>query len=191
MSESRGLALQYKRWASNVFGVTMLSLAVLVTIETLVRKLLSISLGGVDELAGYSIAVGAPLCFGVALLERAHIRINIVYIYLSTKLKAWLDYLSVLSLGLLALFLFAFSVRTVVETPAYRSIAQTPWATPLIYPQSIWLVAMVIFLVPALWVQGRALALLVRGKNITLSAEFGPDTPEDELKAELDDLRRR
>ena len=191
MSESRGLALQYKRWASNVFGVTMLSLAVLVTIETLVRKLLSISLGGVDELAGYSIAVGAPLCFGVALLERAHIRINIVYIYLSTKLKAWLDYLSVLSLGLLALFLFAFSVRTVVETQAYRSIAQTPWATPLIYPQSIWLVAMAIFLVPALWVQGRALALLVRGKNITLSAEFGPDTPEDELKAELDDLRRR
>ena len=191
MSESRGLALQYKRWASNVFGVTMLSLAVLVTIETLVRKLLSISLGGVDELAGYSIAVGAPLCFGVALLERAHIRINIVYIFLSTKLKAWLDYLSVLSLGLLALFLFAFSVRTVVETQAYRSIAQTPWATPLIYPQSIWLVAMAIFLVPALWVQGRALALLVRGKNITLSAEFGPDTPEDELKAELDDLRRR
>ena len=191
MSVATGLALVYKRWASNLFGVTMLALAVLVTIETVLRKLLSISLGGVDELAGYSIAVGAPLCFGVALLERAHIRINIVYIYLSPRVKAWLDYLSVLSIGLLALFLFAFSVKTVMETQAYRSIAQTPWATPLIYPQAVWLVAMAIFLAPALWVQGRALALLVRGKPAALSAEFGPDTPEDELKAELDDLRRR
>ena len=191
MSVSQGHVARYKRMAGNVFGVTMLSLAVLVTIETLLRKLLSVSLGGVDELAGYSIALSAPLCFAVALLERSHIRINILYIYLRPRVKAWLDYLSVLSLGVLALFLFGFTVKTVLETQAYQSIAQTPWATPLIYPQAVWLVSMALFLVPALWLQIRALTLLTRGQMAALSAEFGPDTPEAELKAELEDLQRR
>lgn len=177
--------------AANVFGVTMLALAALVTVETLVRKFFSISLGGVDELAGYSIAVGAPLAFVVTLMQRAHIRINIVYIFMGPRLKAWMDYLSILSLGLLAVFLFGFTVKTVLETQAYKSIAQTPWATPLIYPQLVWLVSMVIFLLPALWLQVRAFKLLVSGRTQEMSAQFGPDTPEEELKAELEDLQRR
>jgi len=181
----------YTRIASNIFGITMLCLSVLVTVETLVRKLFSISLGGVDELAGYSITVGAPLAFAVALLERSHIRINIVYIYLGARVRAWLDAMSILSLGLLAVFLFAFTVKTVLETRVYQSIAQTPWATPLIYPQAVWLVAMMVFLIPALWLSVKALTLLARGKGAELSAEFGPGTVEEELKAEIDDLRRR
>ncbi len=191
MSSPSGQALAYKRLASNVFGVTMLALAVLVTLETVLRKVFSISLGGVDELAGYSIALGAPLCFAVALLERSHIRINIVYIYMPARLKAWMDCLSVVSIGVMALFLFGFTIKTVLETQEYRSIAQTPWATPLIYPQAFWLVAMLIFLIPAVWLPIKACALLARGKTNELTAEFGPDTPEDELKAELEDLRRR
>ena len=191
MNPSKGFAQSYTRIASNIFGVTMLSLAVMVTVETLVRKLFSISLGGVDELAGYSIAVGAPLCFAVALLERSHIRINIVYIYLGARVRAWLDALSILALGLMAVFLFAFTIKTVLETLAYQSIAQTPWATPLIYPQSVWLLAMTVFLVPAIWLPTKALTLMARGKGADLSAQFGPGTPDEELKAELDDLQRR
>lgn len=191
MTNAQGPVASYKRLAANVFGVTMLLLALLVTIETLLRKLLSVSLGGVDELSGYSIALTAPLCFAVALLERSHIRINILYIYLRTRVKAWLDYLSVFSLGVLAIFLFGFTIKTVLETHTYQSIAQTPWATPLIYPQVVWMLSMAFFLLPALWLQIRALSLLFRGQMTTLSQEFGPDTPEAELKAELEDLQRR
>jgi TRAP-type C4-dicarboxylate transport system permease small subunit len=191
VTNTQGPVASYKRLAANVFGVTMLLLALLVTIETLLRKLLSVSLGGVDELAGYSIALTAPLCFAVALLERSHIRINILYIYLRPRVKAWLDYLSVFSLGVLAIFLFGFTIKTVLETHTYQSIAQTPWATPLIYPQVVWMLSMAFFLLPALWLQIRALSLLFRGQMPTLSQEFGPDTPEAELKAELEDLKRR
>jgi hypothetical protein len=50
---------------------------------------------------------------------------------------------------------------------------------------------MVMFLVPALWLQIKALTLLTSGQMAALSTEFGPDTPEAELKAELEDLQRR
>ena len=56
----------------------MLALSAAVTVETIVRKLFSVSLGGVDELSGYAIAIGAPLAFAVALIEhrRGDIRIS-------------------------------------------------------------------------------------------------------------------
>jgi TRAP-type C4-dicarboxylate transport system permease small subunit len=182
---------RYTRAASIVFGVTMLALSVAVTLETLLRKLLSISLGGVDELSGYAIAIGAPLAFAVALMERSHIRINIFYMRMSLRARALLDALSMLSLGAVAAFLFAFTVRTVMDTGTYQSIAQTPWATPLIYPQALWLVAMLLFALPAGWLTLVALRMLARRDWTGLTRRFGPGTVEEELEAELQDVERR
>ena len=154
----------YTRVASLVFGVTMLLLSFLVTAETLLRKLASVSIGGVDELSGYAIAVGAPLAFTVALAERSHIRINLLYLRLGTRAKGLLDALCMVALGALALFLAYFTVKTVIDTQAYHSIAQTPWATPLIYPQALWLAAMLVFTLPAVWLAGKAAWMLGHGQ---------------------------
>ena len=181
----------YTRIASLVFGVTMLLLSFLVTAETLLRKLFSVSLGGVDELSGYAIAIGAPLAFAVALAERAHIRINLLYLRLGTRAKALLDVLSVVALGSLALFLAYFTIMTVVDTYTYQSIAQTPWATPLIYPQALWLLAMLGFTIPAVWLAGQAIWMLPSGQWHAMTRRFGPESVEEELQAELDDLQRR
>jgi TRAP-type C4-dicarboxylate transport system permease small subunit len=181
----------YARLAAIVFGVTMLALSVAVTIETLVRKLFSISLGGVDELSGYAIAICAPLAFAITLIERSHIRINLLYERLGRRAKGLLDAIAVLSLGALAIFLLAFTVMTVRDTRSFQSIAQTPWATPLIYPQAVWLVAMAVFALPAAWLMVRAVVLLARADWDALTRRFGPPSVEEELKAELDDLARR
>jgi TRAP-type C4-dicarboxylate transport system permease small subunit len=182
---------RYARVASLVFGITMLLLSAAVTVETLVRKLFSVSLGGVDELSGYAIAVGAPLGFAVALIDRAHIRINLFYQRMRPRGRGVLDAASVAALAALALFLAFFTVRTVQETQTYQSIAQTPWATPLIYPQAVWLVAMLAFALPALWLLWRMLALALRGRWEDVAREHGPETVEEELRAELEDLKRR
>ncbi len=182
---------RFSRMASLIFGIVMIVLSVAVTLETLLRKLFSYSLGGVDELSGYAITIAAPLAFAVALLERSHIRINVLYLRLGVRTRAWLDALSMLALAALALFLFAFTVATVRETHAYQSIAQTPWATPLIYPQALWLVAMAVFLLPALWMLKRTVTLLVRRDWTGLVRQGSPATVEEELEAELEDLKRR
>lgn len=182
---------RYSRAASLFFGVLMLALAAAVTLETLVRKIFSVSLGGIDELSGYAIAIGAPLAFAVALLERSHIRINILYLRLGERVRGILDGLSILALGAVAVFLFFFSVMTVKDTQAYQSIAQTPWATPLIYPQALWLLAMAAFALPALWLAIRAVAMMASFDWSGLIRMGGPETVEEELKAELDDLQRR
>ena len=78
-----------------------------------------------------------------------------------------------------------------MDTRQYQSIAQTPWATPLIYPQVLWLVAMLAFALPAAWLMVQALVLLARRDWRGLTQRFGPESVDEELKAELEDLQRR
>lgn len=181
----------YSRVASIVFGVMMLALSVAVAVETILRKMFSFSLGGVDELSGYAIAIGAPLAFAVTLIEQSHIRINLLHMRMPVKVQAVMNALAAVSLGVLAGYLLVFTIDTVRDTQDYRSIAQTPWATPLIYPQALWLIGMVAFAVPAAVLAVRAAYLLVRGDWAALNRKFNPESAADELKAELEDFSQR
>lgn len=182
---------RYAQILGIVFGVMMISLSLAVAAETILRKFFSFSLGGIDELGGYAIAIAAPLSFTVALIGRAHIRINQLTQHFPRKLQAVLDVVAVLSLALLAIFFFYFTVRTVAETQAYKSIAQTPWATPLIWPQSIWLVTSIAFPLAAIILSARAVRMLLRGDWTGIRKSFGTVSAEEELEAELEDLKRR
>ncbi|GHE20490.1 TRAP transporter small permease subunit [Halomonas urumqiensis] len=181
----------YARFLGILFGAMMLLLALLITVETLIRKFFAMSIGGVEELGGYAIAIAAPLAFCVAMVEQAHIRINLLHMRLPSTVQAVLNALAALSLGLLAVFLIYFTVQTVIDTHMYRSIAQTPWATPLIYPQSVWLVAMSAFALAAFVLSMQALRLLFKRDWHALNRRFGPSSTQDELEEELAELGKR
>ena len=173
------------------FGVIMIVLSFAIAAETILRKFFSHSMGGIDELGGYAVAVVAPLAFLVTASEQAHIRINILHGKLPLRARAVLNLAAAISLSLLALFLLYFTVKTVQDTLAYGSIAQTPWATPLIYPQSVWLVAMLAFTIGTVVIAARTLMLALRGNWSTLDRAYGPGSPQGELAAELADLKSR
>ena len=177
--------------SSMTFGAIMIVLSFAIAAETILRKFFSYSMGGIDELGGYAVAVVAPLAFLVAAYEQAHIRINILHGKLPLQARAVLNVAAAVSLSLLALFLCYFTFKTVMDTLAYRSIAQTPWATPLIYPQAVWLVAMLAFTLGTLVIAARTVILAVRADWQTLDRRYGPGSPEDELEAELADLKLR
>ncbi|MFA5538124.1 MAG: TRAP transporter small permease [Gemmobacter sp.] len=181
----------YARFLGVFFGASMILLSVLIAVETIVRKSFSVSLGGVDEWGGYAMAIGAPIAFAVALVEQAHIRINLLHQRLSRRTRAVLNAVSMLSMGILSLYLLYFTVKTVIDTQTYRSIAQTPMATPLIYPQSIWLVAMALFALTAVLLTARALILLAGRDWAALNQQFGPASAQEELDAELEDAKKR
>jgi TRAP-type C4-dicarboxylate transport system permease small subunit len=181
----------YVRVLGIFFGTMMILLSVAITAETLLRKFFSFSLGGIDELGGYVVALAAPIAFTVALVENAHIRINQLTARFPKPAQGMLNVLASVSMALLAIYFFYFTVDTVRETAAYHSIAQTPWATPLIYPQSLWLVAMATFPIAAVVLAAKAVAQLFKGDWQTLLGQFGPVSAAEELQAELDDLKKR
>ena len=89
-----------------------------------------------------------------------------------------------------ALFIAWVAFKVIQDTTAYRSTAQTPWATPLIIPQGVWYAGLVIFALVACGLAWRATQLLLRGDIATLNRDFNPKSAKEELKEELDDLKR-
>jgi TRAP-type C4-dicarboxylate transport system permease small subunit len=176
---------------ANIGGYILFSLAVLVTIETLGRKLFNISLQGVDELGGYALAVGSALAFTTALVERAHIRIELFHVMLPVPLQMALNWVAITSIAVFG-GLLAFVCFTILsDSFAYNSTAPTPWATPLIYPQSLWYAGMVIFALVSAAMALHATYLLVTGNAKALNRMYGPKEAAEEVKEELEDLARR
>jgi len=176
---------------SAVFGWMFLALSVLVALETLSRKLFNFSFQGADELGGYALAVGSSLAFTVALIERAHIRIDLLHEHLPARVQALLNWISIVLLAALGLFLVRYGWLALRDTIAYGSTAATPWATPLIWPQSAWYASLSVFALVAVWLAVRATRLLIRGEITALNRDFHPKGALEELKDELQDLARR
>ena len=178
-------------WISRLFGVALLFLSGFVALETMMRKLFNTSLQGADELGGYVLAFGASAAFVVALIDRAHVRIDVLHQRFPRRLRAWIDFAAVLSLGVLGLFFLYIGWFVIRDTLAYHSTAPTAWSTPLIYPQAVWYAAMLIFTAASLWAFARASHLLFTGRFHHLNKEFHPKSAQEELAEELSDLERR
>lgn len=176
---------------ATVFGAIFLGLSVIVTIETAARKLFNISLQGADELGGYALAVGSTIAFSLALMGRNHIRVDVFHEKFPARLQALLNWLSAVSLAALAVFIGWVAFKVIGDTMAYRSTAQTPWATPLIIPQGVWYAGLVIFALVACGLALRATRLLLSGNIAALNTDFHPKSAKEELKEELDDLAVR
>ena len=176
---------------ANIFGVIFLVLSFVVTIETLARKLFNFSIQGADELGGYSLAIGSTIAFSIALIGRNHIRVDVFHEMFPRAMKALLNWLSIILLAAMAVLFVVVSLRVLRESLEYGSTAQTPWATPLIWPQALWYAGLVLFMFVALGYAARATILLARRRVDELNEEFHPKSAKEELREELDDFAQR
>jgi len=176
---------------ATVFGSIFLGLAVVVTIETLVRKLFNVSLQGADELGGYALAVGSTLSFSLALMGRAHIRVDVFHDRFPQRAQAVLNWLSTVSMAAFGAFIAWVAFKVIGDTLQYGSTAQTPWATPLIWPQGVWYAGLVVFALLATGYALRCSVLLFSGRADLVNRDFHPKSAKEELTEELEDLATR
>jgi TRAP-type C4-dicarboxylate transport system permease small subunit len=176
---------------ATVFGGVFLALAVVVTIETLARKLFNVSIQGADELGGYALAVGSTIAFSLALMGRNHIRVDVFHEMLPQRAQAWLNWAAIVSMAAFSGLIAIVAFKVITDTMQYRSTAPTPWQTPLLWPQSVWYAGLVVFALLTLGYALRATKLLFTGELAVLNHDFSPKSAKEELKEELDDLGAR
>lgn len=181
----------YAKAISWLFGLMLLALSGFVALETIARKLFNHSFQGADELGGYTLAVGGALSFTVALIERGHVRIDLLHENLGPRAQAVLNWLAMLSLAGLGLFLARYGWLVIRDTLDYGSTAPTAWATPMIYPQAVWYGAMLLFTAASLWLALRATRLLLAGDTQAINRDFHVKGALEELEDELADLSKR
>ncbi len=182
---------RFSHIVSWIFGLLLVALSLFIALETVSRKLFNHSFQGADELGGYVLAIGGALSFTVALIERGHIRIDLVHDKLPLRAQAALNWLSAISLAAMGLFLARYCWLVVRDTLEYGSTAPTAWATPMILPQGVWYGALLIFTVTSVWMAIVATRLFLSGDVKALNDEFKTKGSMDELAEELEDLKRR
>lgn len=67
---------QISQGAVIIAGLLILIAVLLISIETFLRKLFAISLGGVDEITSYILAISCSFSMSYAFIKQAHIRIE-------------------------------------------------------------------------------------------------------------------
>jgi TRAP-type C4-dicarboxylate transport system permease small subunit len=187
LAAARRLA-QMGVWAG---GLLLLLAAFLIGVEVLARRLLNISLGGVDDLAGFVLAVATTWALPLALLDRAHIRVDTLYIVLPRWVAALLDILGVLAL--IVFFAFVAWYGWGVMALSWRLGARplSALALPLWIPQLLWVLGLLVFLLVATLLLVRAVILLVGGNVAGVRRLLGSRSIREETDEELRAARRR
>lgn len=172
-------------------GALVLAAALLIGVDVVLRKFFNTSIGGADELAGYALALGTAWSLGAALLDRAHIRIDSLYVLFPRWLRLALDFAG---LALLIAFfgLIARHGWSVVEQSwSSSSRSQSALATPTVIPQSVWLAGLAFFFLIGLVLLAHAVALLARGNAQAAERSISTRSAAEEVEEEIRELKGR
>ena len=154
----------FNRAIAIVIGIALLLCVALVLADVVLRKLGS-SLGGTDEISGYVMAVTTSWGMGLALLELAHVRIDVVRARMSSAQSR--TALDVFSLAILAgvVTLVACKCWPVLERSLTNgSRANTPLETPLWLVQLPWMAGWIWFAVTSWLILSLVLGLWLKGR---------------------------
>jgi TRAP-type C4-dicarboxylate transport system permease small subunit len=184
-------ARRFARWGLWFGGALILLAAILIGIDVLMRKFLDRSIGGADELAGYALAIGTAWGLGAALLDRAHIRIDSLYVLFPQKLRLALDVAAlVLLVGFFALVAW-HGLGVVSQSWTSGSRSQSALETPTVIPQALWIAGLAAFVVVGVLLLLAALKLATSGDLRGMASLISTRSAEEEVEDEIRDLKDR
>ncbi|TXH71929.1 MAG: TRAP transporter small permease, partial [Thiothrix sp.] len=159
------------------------------TCEVVGRKLFSTSFKGIDELGGFVLAISAAIGASYAMLQRSHTRVDVFLVRFSRPVQRFLNMLAMVTFACFASFAAWRGIAVLLETIEFKSSA-TNLEQPLWIPQLAWVVGLVLLAIIACAYAIHALILFKR-KAPELNAWYGPASAQDELEAELAELKAR
>jgi len=183
-----GLEWVAKR-AVYVAGVALLVAAVLVTVDVLCRKFLSLTVSGSDEISGYVFAAGTTWAYSYALLHRSNVRIDAVYNLFPIWVRAILDVVGVVLLLVYMAIQTELAIGVFVESWTAGSIAITTLKTPLWIPQLFWVIGLILFMITLIFVAAYSIARLLVGDMAGVHKVAGVLTVDEEVEAEMQGVK--
>ncbi|MFC4350816.1 TRAP transporter small permease subunit [Fodinicurvata halophila] len=150
-----------------------LALTVAFILLDIITRQLGRSLGGSTEISGYVMAATASWGLPFALMELAHVRIDFLRLRLHTWGRIVLDLLAIASLAVTVTVVAVQTWPVLGKSLQSNALANTPLATPLWIPQTIWFSGWVWFAVTACLMLLCAVGLLASGRLHAFDEQFG------------------
>ena len=184
LGSSSRAAEHLSRWAVWLGGALTIGSVLLITFDVLARKFFGFTTGGADELSSYAFAISTSWAFAFATLQRANVRVDVLYQYLPVRLSAVLDWLSVVALGVFMVMLTYYAYDVAATSWTQNSAANTPLATPLYIPQGLWLLGLIWMCLVLALMLVRSSVALVTGRFDDVKAIAGVRSTQEEAEEE-------
>jgi TRAP-type mannitol/chloroaromatic compound transport system permease small subunit len=166
-------------------GVLVLGAAVLVAVDVLLRRFFNTSVGGADEISGYTLAIGSAWAFGATLLDRAHVRIDSLYTHFPRRVCLALDFLALIVFTAFMALVTWYAGAVLAETVAVGARSMSPLATPLVIPQTLWVLGLLSVVLIGVLLLLAAAAAVLRGQAAVARRLIGSRTVTEELEEEF------
>ncbi|WP_308918123.1 TRAP transporter small permease [Jannaschia sp. LMIT008] len=160
-------------------GAMLLLCAGFVLLDVVLRGLDLHSFGGTEEVAGYAMALGTAWGMAYALLELAHVRIDLLRARGGPTARAVLDVGCMVVVSATVTFVAAKAWPVLERSVVNGSRANTPLETPLAWVQGPWFAGWVWFAVMSCLLTLLALSLVVRGRMAEAESAVGAFAERD------------
>lgn len=176
-------AAKVSRWLAWIGGAMMLLCALLVSLDVVFRAAFKVTYFESFELSTYAFAIATAMGMSYALVSRAHIRIEVLYMLLTPRWRGWVDLFAYGVLAVCAVVLFYWSGQLVLGNYESGARSNSSLAMPLVIPQGIWLVGLAWFALLAMLYAMHGLVLCLRGRSEQAHAQLGVASLEEEIQA--------
>jgi len=165
--------LATSRRGAVVTGWVYLVMALLIALDVITRRF-GFSTQLTDEVAVYGVAIASAWAMAHALIQKDHVRVEVLLVRLPRRVQAVLNLISVVVLTLLVVVLAARMWRTVLESAQYDMRAISFFRTPLVLPQLPWALGFSFFVLVCLVTVANAIIKVRRGRTEELADDLGP-----------------
>lgn len=171
--------------AMTVAGWAYLGITLLICFDILARRWLGFSSGSTTELSGYLMAGAMTWGMAGTLLDRGHVRIDVLVQRLPIKMRIWLHIVSLVLL-LLTVGFFAWGATSLATYSwELRAADLSALAVPLVIPQGIWAAGLIMFFVTTLFMGIRSVWLIIKGNGALADSMLMARTYVDEAQETL------
>lgn len=152
------------RRAMGLAGWCYLAMTVLICFDIAARRLLGFSSESTTELSGYLMAVGMSWGLAGTLLERGHVRIDVLLQKMPQGWRVVLHLLSLTALLVSIVFFIWGATSLALDSYAFGATDLSTLRTPLVVPQGLWAAGFVLFGLAALALMTRGLRQALQGQ---------------------------
>lgn len=178
-------AARVSRWLARIGGAMMLVCAILVSLDVVVRAAFKVTYFESFELSTYAFAIATALGLSYALVSRAHIRIEVLYMLLPARRRGWVDLFAYVVLSVCALTLLYWSAQLVLGNYQSGARSNSSLSLPLVIPQGIWLIGLAWFALLSVLYALLGLRLCLRGQPEQAHKKLGVASLEEEIEANV------
>ncbi|MEO3997961.1 TRAP transporter small permease subunit [Mesorhizobium sp. CAU 1732] len=176
---------RFTTWLVVLGGLMLVVSCLLVTVDVFLRKFFVVTLGGANDLAGYAFAIAMSWAMAYVLLNRGHIRVDVLYGWFSPPVRSILDTASALALTMAAMLLLRWSADTAYQSWRMGSVSNSDLAVPLWVPQALWSLGFAYFAAVGLLVTLSCVSGLAQGRHGAVASRFGTLSQLEEAEAEI------